>query len=129
MEIVKIELVIEADEGNELSGRVIYNKNLIVDHAESINQLEENMKALLYEFEGVDSYMVEFEHLYDVYALFQKFDYLNISKVAKYANLNPGLLRQYASGVKHPSKEQAMKIENTLHRLADELNKAKIFVG
>jgi hypothetical protein len=129
METVKPELIIEADEGKELSGRVTYNDNLIVDSAGTIEQLEKNMKRLLQEFEGVEPSSVEFVHRYDVYALFQKFDYLNISKVARHAGINPGLLRQYASGVKNPGRDQARKIEDTLHRLADELHGAHIFVG
>jgi predicted transcriptional regulator len=62
-----------------------------------------------------------------MYALFQEFDFLNISKVAKYAGIHAGLLRQYSSGVKHPSLNQAKKIEDTIHRLADEMKKATIY--
>ncbi|HLU89710.1 MAG TPA: helix-turn-helix transcriptional regulator [Cyclobacteriaceae bacterium] len=124
-----LELIIEADDSKELTGRVTYNGNLIVDSAGTVDQLEEKIKNLLQEFEGIDPSQVEFEYQYDVYALFQKFDYLNISKVAQHAGINPGLLRQYASGVKNPSKDQALKIESTLHRLADELQDAQIFVG
>lgn len=122
-------MIIESDESRELTGRVTYNDNLIVDSADNITDLEEQLKSLLHEFEGVDPSQVVFEHQYDVYALFQKFDYLNISKVAQHAGINPGLLRQYASGVKNPSKDQARKIESTLHRLADELQNVHIFVG
>lgn len=124
-----LELIIEADESKELTGRVTYNGNLIVDSAGTVDQLEEQIKNLLQEFEGVDPSQVEFKHQYDVYVLFQKFDYLNISKVAHHAGINPGLLRQYASGVKNPSKEQAQRIESTLHRLAEDLQGAHIFVG
>lgn len=122
-------MIIESDESRELTGRVTYNDNLIVDSADNIADLEEQLKSLLHEFEGVDPSQVVFEYQYDVYALFQKFDYLNISKVAQHAGINPGLLRQYASGVKNPSKDQARKIESTLHRLADELQDVHIFVG
>ena len=122
-------MIIESDESRELTGRVTYNDNLIVDSADNIADLEEQLKSLLHEFEGVDPSQAVFEYQYDVYALFQKFDYLNISKVAQHAGINPGLLRQYASGVKNPSKDQARKIESTLHRLADELQDVHIFVG
>lgn len=127
--IIPLELIIEADESKELSGRVTYNGNLIVDSAGTVDQLEEQIMDLLQEYEGVDPSQVKFEHQYDVYALFQKFDYLNISKVAKHAGINPGLLRQYASGVKNPGKEPARKIEETLRRMANEMNEAHIYVG
>ena len=53
--------------------------------------------------------------------------YSYITKVAKRAGINPGLLRQYASLVKHPSATQAKKLENTIHQLADELKEAMLY--
>jgi transcriptional regulator with XRE-family HTH domain len=51
---------------------------------------------------------------------------LKISSVAKYAGMNAALLRQYASGVKSPSSEQAKKIEKALHSLEVELSEASV---
>lgn len=126
MKIVKIPLTIERGEGKMLWGRVEYNENLITDFAENISELEQKMKKLLWEFEEVNPESVLFEHLFDVSALFQRFDFLKISNVAEHAGMNPGLLRQYVSGSKSPSLDQAKKIEHTLHKLAKELQKATI---
>jgi hypothetical protein len=126
MEKIKIELVIEKS-SDSLWGRVHYNDNLIVDEGDSLSELERKMKILLHDFEGVDPANIIFDYAYDVYALFLEFDFLNISKVAKHADINPGLLRQYASGVKHPSLNQAKKIEDTLHRLAGRMQKASVY--
>ncbi len=123
MKTVKIELVIERKE-NELWGRVTYNDNLITDTAPSVDELEAKIKKLLEDFEEVDPNTVEFNHSYDIYALFEHFDFLKISNVAKHAGMNPTLLRQYVSGAKNPSKEQTKRIEETLHRLADEIKKS-----
>jgi hypothetical protein len=123
-----IELIIEKGETG-IWGRVNYNDNLIVEEVGNLNDLESNMKGLLNDFEGVDSEAIIFDIRYDVYALFQQFDFLNISKVAKHADIHPGLLRQYASGVKHPSLNQAKKIEDTLHRLAADMQKASVYVA
>ncbi|OOG69421.1 hypothetical protein [Algoriphagus sp. A40] len=123
-----IDLIIEKAE-KKLWGRVEYRDNLITEVAESVNELEEKIKALLWDFENLDPASVQFNHLYDMYSLFQQFDYLNISKVAIQAGMNPSLLRQYSSGVKSPSAEQAKKIEDTLHRLAKELKGVSVFVG
>jgi len=128
MKTQKIELIIERGE-HDLSGRVNYNNNLIVDDADTVEELEAQLKQLLYDFEGVDTNTVVFEHVYDVYALFQQFDFLNISKVAQYADINAGLLRQYASGVKHPSLTQAKKIEDTIHQLAERMQKVSIYAA
>lgn len=129
MEIVKIPLVIERGEGKVLWGRVDYNGNLITDFANSIPELEEKIKVLLFDFEEVIPANIQFEHQFDIYALFQRFDFLKISTVAEHAGMNPGLLRQYVSGAKNPSEEQAKKIERTLHKLAQELQKVSIFTS
>jgi hypothetical protein len=128
MEKIKIELIVEKSE-DSLWGRVNYKDNLIVEHADTLNDLEISLKILLHDFEDVNIEDIEFDIQYDVYALFEQFDFLNISKVAKHAYINPGLLRQYASGVKHPSLMQAKKIEETLHRLAAQMQKASVFAN
>jgi hypothetical protein len=129
METVKIPLTIERQEGIELWGRINYNDNLITDFAETVQELEVKMKALLWDFEELAPENVEFIHQYDIYALFQKFDFLKISTIAEHAGMNPGLLRQYVSGVKSPSIEQAKKIEKTLHNLAAEMKNVIIITS
>ncbi|MCY7328274.1 MAG: hypothetical protein LH618_06990 [Saprospiraceae bacterium] len=44
-----------------------------------------------------------------------------IGSIAKEAGMNPTLLRQYVSGVKRPSPEQARRVQDALHRLAQRL--------
>lgn len=127
MKKIKLELIIESAEG-VLNGRVNYNDNLVVDSAKSLPELEGKIKILLHDFEDLEPSSVEFEHSYDVYALFKQFDFLKISKVAEHAGINPGLLRQYASQVKYPSAEQAKKIENTIHHLAEQMMQASLHV-
>ncbi|WP_373496610.1 hypothetical protein [Aquiflexum sp.] len=129
MEKVKLTLTIEKQEGKELWGRVNYNGNLITDFADEVPELEAKMKSLLYDFENLNPEIVEFVHEYDIYALFQGFDFLKISSVAKHAGMNPGLLRQYVSGNKNPSREQANRIERTLHQLALKLKEVKIITA
>lgn len=124
--MITVELTIEKGEEG-LWGTINYNNNLITSQAVNLADLEHKLLDCLQEFENVDAARVIFEHTYDVFALFQEFDFLNISKVAKYADINAGLLRQYAAGVKHPSLKQAKKIEDTLHRLANQLQKASVY--
>jgi len=126
MKPITLDLIIEQGDNN-LWGRVVYKDNLLSDFGESVAELEKKIRILLFDFEGVDAEVVKFEHVYDVYALFVQFDYLKISKVAERAGMNPALLRQYASGVKHPSASQAKRIEIILHKLADELRQASVF--
>jgi hypothetical protein len=51
----------------------------------------------------------------------ETFEAVKISAVAKEAGMNPTLLRQYLSGIKRPSAEQALKVQNALHRVAQRL--------
>lgn len=129
MKIVKIPLTIERQDGKELWGRVEYNDNLITDFADTVAELELKIKEILWDFEELSPESVEFTYQYDIYALFQKFDFLKISTVAEHAGMNPGLLRQYVSGAKSPSLKQAKKIEKTLHMLAIELQEATIITS
>jgi hypothetical protein len=80
-------------------------------------------------WQGFNPNHPEFEYRYDIQAFFEEFGFLKQSKIAEEAGINPGLLRQYASGIKHPSAEQAMKIELAIHRLANSMQKATLFVG
>ena len=41
--------------------------------------------------------------------------------------MNPALLRQYASGVKHPSPKQAKKLEDTIHQIGKELSGVAVY--
>lgn len=126
MKTQHIPLIIEKGDDNLLWGRVEYGDNLITDFGNTLPELEVKIKALLLEFEEVKPETIVFEHSYDISALFQRFDFLKISNVAEHAGMNPGLLRQYVSGAKNPSKDQAKKIERTLHQLAQELQKVTI---
>ena len=49
------------------------------------------------------------------------FEAVKIGAVAKEAGMNPTLLQQYLSGNKNPSPEQALKVQNALHRIAQRL--------
>jgi hypothetical protein len=51
---------------------------------------------------------------------------LKISSVAGKAGINASLMRQYASGIKNPSRQQVAKIEKTLHRLGAALSQVRL---
>ena len=76
----------------------------------------------------VDLNSMAFEFKYDLESFFQEHDYLKISSVAEIAGMNPSLIRQYASGVKYPSAEQADKLQRAIRKIADDLMKDAIYV-
>ena len=86
--------------------------------------LEKKLKKALKDFEGLDD--VEFEYAYDLTVFFERFNFLNQSKIAELAGINPGLIRQYSSGHKQPSKEQVGKIETAIHELAAKLKAVQL---
>ena len=121
----KISLIIERGEDSKLWGRVNFDDNLLTDYANNIPALERKMKKLLKDFHEVSN--VEFEHLYDVSVFFENFNFLKQTKIAELAGINSSLLRQYASGIKHPSPEQAKKIEVAIHQLAKDMEAVSLY--
>jgi hypothetical protein len=119
-----IQLILEKEAG-KLWGRITYEDNLIVDSATSLQALEKKMRKLLKDFHQVED--ANFEYAYDLTVFFEEFNFLNQSKIAALSGINPGLLRQYASGVKNPSEVQAKKIQTAIRELAVRLKNVQIY--
>lgn len=119
----KLQLILEK-EGNKIWGRVLVNGNLFIDTARDQKTLEKKLLKSLKEFEGLDH--VEFEYAYDLTIFFEQFNFLNQSKLAELAGINPGLIRQYSSGHKQPSREQLSKIERAIRAMADQLRTVQL---
>lgn len=114
----KLQLILEKV-GGQLWGRISVHDNLIIDTAATLQALELQMRALLQEQEGIEG--VEFEYVYDLTAFFEQFNFFNQSKIAALAGMNPSLIRQYAAGIKYPSREQVEKIEKALQELGKKM--------
>lgn len=119
-----IQLVLEK-EGGKLWGRVSYDDNLIVDSATTLQTLEKKIRKLLKDFHQVEE--ATFEYAYDLTVFFEEFSFLNQSKIAALSGINASLLRQYASGVKNPSEQQAKKIQAAIRGLAVRLKNVQIY--
>lgn len=65
---------------------------------------------------------IEFEYRYDIASVFNFFDFINVSKFARWAGINAGLLRQYKSCNTYISEAQVHKIEHALHDIGRELS-------
>lgn len=117
-------LIVEKGDDALLWGRVTYEDNLLVDSAATLDELKVKMQTLLHDFHGLND--TEFEVAYDLSVFFEVHDYLKISKIAEYAQMSPSLLRHYSAGSKNPSAEQAKRIEDAIHRLAQELSTVAI---
>ena len=122
--MAKINLIIEKGDDGKLWGRVNFRNNLMTDFGCTVEILKKKMSKLIKDFYGIDAV---FNQAYDISAFFESFDFLNQTRIADLSGINPGLLRQYASGVKNPSAKQAKKIETVIHNLAKELKSVSLY--
>src|ERR1019366_2214167 len=113
----KIEVIIEKNEGH-FWGRIENKGFMPTGQGETVPALLQNIKDSIedyIEYEGkkdkfwskVDINNIEFNILFDLEAFFEEFSELKISSIAERAGLNSSLVRQYATGSKYPSADQA----------------------
>lgn len=126
---MKAVVIIEKDENGY--GAFIENvKSTIIGEGKSVSEAKAD---LLHSYEEVKASYLErgepvpaelrdltFEYKYDVSALFNAFDFLNVSKFAEKIGISPSLMRHYKSGDTYISAAQAKKIETGLHQVAQE---------
>ncbi len=117
------QLIVEHTKG-QFWGRVEVKDNLIVDSASSLISLKKKMIRLVKDFEEIE--VDDFEVIYDLTTFFKTFSFLNISHVAEKAGINPGLMRQYVSGVKYPSSGRVLQILAVIKSIVKELSKVKL---
>ena len=79
----------------------------------------EEIKEMLAE-EGKEVPVLEFSYKYDLQSFFNYFSFLNISKIAEVAGINPSLMRQYASGVANVGEKQYDKIRIAIKKIGNE---------
>lgn len=88
-------------------------ENAFADNLELAKELGENY-AEKYKH-------VSFDYKMDLTAFFELDPEIKISAIAKKATLNESLLRQYKTGKKTASKDQALRIQSAVHDLGREL--------
>ena len=81
------------------------------------------IKALQTE-EGKEIPELEFTYKYDMQSFFDYFSFLNVSRVAELAGINPSLMRQYTSGVANAGQKQYDKLRVAVGKISRELSAA-----
>lgn len=119
----KIQLIVEKAD-KELWGRIKINDNLIIDSAPNLETLKKQLQKLAYEFEQYK--IQDFEVSFDLTSFFEEFSFLNVSDIAKRTAISPGLMRQYAAGLKFPSEDRVKEIENAIREIGKELSRVKL---
>ena len=74
--------------------------------------------------EGKEVPELEFTYKYDMQSFFDYFSFLNVSKVAELAGINPSLMRQYTSGVANAGQKQYDKIRVAIGKISKDLSAA-----
>ena len=69
---------------------------------------------------------IQFVYKYDIASVFDYYNWINVSKFARKAGINPSLMRQYRMGQTYISENQIDRIETTLHSLGSELAAIKL---
>ncbi len=96
------------------------------------SDFENSLKEILASYSEVGKQIptelqgVEFEYKYDIASLFNYYSFINISKFAQMAGINASLMRQYKSGNQYISENQISKIEEALHKMANEIGAIKL---
>lgn len=99
--------------GDSIDEAIENMKDAIATHLEYSKEIGENIEI---------PSKFKFDIRIETKVFFNLFKELNASAIAKRANMNPSLLRQYATGKKFPSIDQIKKIENGIKALANELS-------
>ena len=63
---------------------------------------------------------------FDLSSLFEYYDFLNVSALARFLGFNETLMRQYKRGNTYISDKQLGKIEDGIHQIGAELNALKL---
>lgn len=104
-----------------------------VSTGQSLDEIKDTIsEAISYHLEGMRedelAIPVEFTGQYELQFTFDVETFLNHYNhiftrraLARITGINESLLSQYASGMKHPRPAQSKKIEQGLHKLANEL--------
>lgn len=74
--------------------------------------------------EGRSVPAIEFEYKYDMQSFFNRFDYLNITKIGERAGINSTLLRRYACGAAKAGQKQYDKLRKVVEDCIADLQKA-----
>ena len=115
-------------------GYSVYTDNLKTVLHGSGNTVQEAKEEMMAGYNDLVAYYAEegralpheltnltFSYKYDVSALFNAFDFLNVTKFAERIGISPSLMRHYKSGDTYISQNQAKKIERGLHQIAHDL--------
>lgn len=95
----------------------------LAGYGDTVAEAKSDLDVCFYEMkelerlEGRDVPEVEYVFKYDMQSFFNNFSYLNISRVAELAGINPALMRQYACGAVKAGEKQYEKLRGAVDKI------------
>ena len=128
---MKLNIILEPGDG-EMWGRIDAPNTLLTTVGNNANEVTQSLKELIQDhldnegkeqqfWQNVKVENITFEYVYDLTAIFDVISAVKINSLADLAGINQSLMRQYASGVKYPSAQQAQKIQVAVKQLGEKL--------
>ena len=133
---MKFNIILEPGDG-EMWGRIDAPNTFLTTVGNNAIEVTQNLKDLIQDhldnegkeqqfWQNVKVENITFEYVYDLTALFDVLSAVKINSLADLAGINQSLMRQYASGVKYPSAQQAQKIQAAVKQLGQKLLQVSI---
>lgn len=128
---MKLTIILEPGD-NEMWGRIDIANAFLSTVGNNVEEVTQNLKDLIQDhldnegkeqlfWQNVKLENITFEYVYDLAELFDIISAVKINSIADLAGINKSLMRQYASGVKYPSAQQAQKIQSAVTQLGHKL--------
>lgn len=132
-----LSLVLERGDDDEIGGSVDAPGFFYTTVGRTEAEIVSNMRNLIADFlehegkdmpewQSISANEIQFTIEYDLTALFEVFSAIKINSIAELAGINKGLMRQYASGVKSASAQQAKKVETAVRQLGERLTRVTV---
>lgn len=77
--------------------------------------------------EGINIPTVNIEYTFDVGALLNYYDFINVAGMSREIGISPTLMRQYAIGQRKPSKQRKEMIVKGIKALAKKMEAASVY--
>lgn len=129
----KVTVVIESTPDGKFWGRTeqeINGDTMLNSCGDCVEAVKEDMDQCYSEAkqdakeEGKDFEEVEFEYKYDLQSFFDYFSFFNANELARRANINPSLMRQYKSGIKKAGEKTYSKLAECVAGITKDLQAA-----
>lgn len=102
----------------------------LAGYGDTVAEAKRDLEVSYYEMkeieeeEGREMPVLEYTYKYDMQSFFNNFPFLNVSKVAERAGINPTLMRQYTCGTAKAGQKQYEKLRRVVQDITTELTKA-----